>query len=337
MKLAGLAFTALGTGLCDQIGEELIRRGHEFQRFTTPFSPDLKGQVEGLFASCDGLIFVGAAGIAVRAIAPFVRSKTTDPAVVVMDEQGRFSISLLSGHIGGANDLALLLAEITGAQPVVTTATDGRNLFSVDRFAARKGLRIGSMTMAKEISAALLAGKSIGVESEFPVDGALPKGFEFADRGPIGLSISIYDKAPVFDRTLFLVPTAVTLGIGCRKSISKERIQFAVEEALGAAGLSPKSIGGVCSIDLKAEEAGLLEFCRERNLRYEVFSAQELSQVSGEFSTSSFVEGVTGVDNVCERAAVLGSGGGPLLLKKQAIQGVTVAAARSDWRICFED
>ncbi len=337
MKLAGLAFTAQGVNLCDQIGAEFIRRGHEFQRYTTPFVPDLKGQVETLFSHCDGLIFVGAAGIAVRAIAPFVRSKTTDPAVVVVDEQGRFSISLLSGHIGGANDLALFLAEIIGARPVITTATDGRKLFSVDRFAARKGLWIGDMTAAKEVSAALLSGKPIGVECEFPVEGRLPKGFVFASRGKIGLSVSIYEKEPPFERTLFLVPPAVTLGIGCRKGISKERIRTAVEEAIEKAGLSMRSVGRICSIDLKAEEAGLLEFCQERDLPFQVFSSEELSQVKGAFSASDFVEGVTGVDNVCERAAVLGAAGGPLLLGKQVKQGVTVAAARNEWRICFED
>ena len=108
------------------------------------------------FRSKDLLIFIGSTGIAVRSIAPYVQSKKTDPAVIVVDEQGRHAISLLSGHIGGANELTLLVAELTGAEPVITTATDLHGKFAVDAFAARRNLYMDSMPAAKEIAAALV-------------------------------------------------------------------------------------------------------------------------------------------------------------------------------------
>jgi cobalt-precorrin 5A hydrolase len=116
--------------------------------------------------SCDGLVFVSATGIAVRSIAPFIKSKKSDPAVAVVDESGHFSISLLSGHIGGANDLAQLIAEKIGAQAVVTTATDVNGKIAIDVTAKKNGLFITSMPMAKEVSASVLSGERIGFFSE---------------------------------------------------------------------------------------------------------------------------------------------------------------------------
>lgn len=127
------------------------------------------------FADSDALIFIGATGIAVRSIAPYVASKKSDPAVLVIDECGHFVISLLSGHLGGANELALKVAEILHAVPVVTTATDLHHRFAVDVFAKKNNCSIFNMKAAKEVSAALLAGRRVGFYSEFPVEGELPE------------------------------------------------------------------------------------------------------------------------------------------------------------------
>ena len=122
----------------------------------------------------EGLVFVGAVGIAVRSIAPLLRSKTTDPAVVVVDEAGQFAISLVSGHMGGANQLARQVASCLDATPVVTTATDVNGKFAVDVFAVKNGLAIGSMRRAKEISAAILAGRPVGIHTAYRLEGEVP-------------------------------------------------------------------------------------------------------------------------------------------------------------------
>ena len=143
--------------------------------FAKPVDESIKEWTKARFADCDAIIFIGACGIAVRSIAPFVKSKKVDPAVVVVDEQGKFAISLLSGHIGGANELAQEVAEIVHGQPVVTTATDLNNKFAVDVFAKKNGCFISDMNLAKEVSAALLAGKEVGFASDFPWLGEIPE------------------------------------------------------------------------------------------------------------------------------------------------------------------
>ena len=127
------------------------------------------------FAGADALVFVGAAGIAVRAIAPHVSSKATDPAVVVVDEGGRFAVPILSGHLGGANDLARRIGALLGAEPVVTTATDLRGLFPVDQWARVQHCAIPEPERIKGVSARLLAGETVALRSDWPISGPPPE------------------------------------------------------------------------------------------------------------------------------------------------------------------
>ncbi|MBE6009084.1 MAG: cobalamin biosynthesis protein CbiG [Lachnospiraceae bacterium] len=284
----------------------------------------------------DAFVFVGAAGIAIRAIAPYVADKTKDPALVVADEKGQFVIPLLSGHIGGANELALRIAAEIGAEPVLTTATDVRGLFAVDVFAKKNDLWISDMKQAKLISARLVRGEKVGFYSDVPLEGELPAELVNAveqvhakspDETAVscGIVISAYEKQ-IFEDRLLLVPRCLTVGIGCKRGASKDKILEAVQEVFAQTGLSLKAICSIASIDLKKDEAGLIGTAQEFGVSFETFSAEELSAVEGDFSESSFVKGVTGVDNVCERAAVLVSGG-ELLVRKVAKDGVTVAVA----------
>lgn len=288
------------------------------------------------FSRSDALIFVGACGIAVRSIAPFIGHKTTDPAVVVVDERGRFAISLLSGHIGGGNGLAQTAAQIVGAQPVVTTATDLNQVFAVDIFAKKNGCHISDMKYAKEVSARLLEGEKVGFFSDFPWEGTLPPGLVERRAGMdlgIGLTVFTKEKDP-FSHTLYLIPRVVTVGIGCRKGISQGAVEAALKKAADQAGIFLDAIGQAASIDLKKEEPGLIGCLKEMDLPFKTFSAGELRAVEGAFTPSSFVSSVTGVDNVCERSAVLASGGG-LILRKTAWDGVTVAFAMEGWTPVF--
>ena len=275
----------------------------------------------------DAFVFVGAAGIAIRAIAPYVADKTKDPALVVVDEKGQFVIPLLSGHIGGANELAVRIANELGAQPVLTTATDVRGLFAVDVFAKKNDFWISDMKQAKLISARLVRGEKVGFYSDLPLEGELPAELDSAEESAssCGIAISAYEKQ-IFEDQLLLVPSCLTVGIGCKRGTAKEKILETVQEVFAKEGLSLRAICRIASIDLKKDEAGLIGTAQEFDVPFETFSAEELAAVEGDFSESSFVKGVTGVDNVCERAAVLGSAGN-LIVRKVAKDGVTVAVA----------
>ena len=283
----------------------------------------LDAWTEAHFATDDALIFVGASGIAVRAIAPHVRDKFTDPAVVSVDEAGRFVVPLLSGHVGGANELARDVAVITGGQAAVSTATDVNGLFAVDEWAARHGFAILERSIAKEISAALLDGRPVGFKSDFELDDK-PSGVT-ESAASVGFIVSLDDSAMPFPRTLHLVPRVVTVGVGCRKGTDPSALEQAVVDALAEAKVSVKAVTTIASIDVKKDEQAILELAAKMGWSPVFYTADELAAVPGEFSSSDFVKRTVGVDNVCERAAC--ASGGELVLGKQAGGGITVALA----------
>lgn len=284
------------------------------------------------FACSDALVFVGSCGIAVREIAPYLQSKRTDPAVVVVDERANFVIPLLSGHIGGANALASCLAEVLGATAVITTATDVNHRFSVDAWAARNGYVLEDMTAAKAVSTAILE-HDVPMLCELPRKSAYPSGVVEGSSGALGIYVGYRARYP-FDCTLQIVPKVLHLGIGCRRGTSTEAISQAVQAVFQTNGLDMRAIKCAASIDLKQNEQGLLEACAVNGWPVHFYSAQQLSQVSGRFTPSVFVQSVTGVDNVCERAACLGAE--KLLVPKIAQNGVTVAIAAERVEVSFE-
>ncbi|MDR1450584.1 MAG: cobalamin biosynthesis protein [Propionibacteriaceae bacterium] len=329
MRIAAIAFTDAGCAL----GRRL-QSGEPDLDVTRCPAGGLADWTRERFASCDALLFIGSVGIAVRAVASLARSKASDPAVVVIDEQGQFAIPVLSGHIGQANALARRLARAIGAKAVVTTATDLRGLFAVDDWAVRQGLRIANPERVKTVSAALLAGRDIRLAAEFPIAGTPPR--------QVVLGGNQWDvfvtcrTLPPTDTALHLVPPVITAGVGCRKGTSVEAVEAAFSAALAAAGRHRLSVAEVCSVDLKADEPGLAEFCARHGLPFRTFAAASLAALEGDFAASEFVATIAGVDNVCERAAVLG-GGGYLVARKAAWDGVTVALALREPSLCFDD
>ncbi|MDE7010057.1 MAG: cobalt-precorrin 5A hydrolase [Oscillospiraceae bacterium] len=338
MRTAIFAFSRRGCTAAGRIRDVLGGecRCYTMEKYCTkgfaPIAPPLTDFTGPVFAWADALVFVGACGIAVRAVAPHLRDKRTDPAVVVVDELEKFVISLLSGHIGGANNLAERLAAALGSVPVVTTATDVSGRFAVDAWAVKRGLHIVSKEAAKAVSAAVLE-DSVPLCTDFPIAGDLPAGVEMGGMGDVGICISWKNQSP-FRKTLLLAPPVLHLGIGCRRGTNVEAIASLVERVLEEAGALPEAVKVVASIDLKQDEPGLLEFCRQRKWPVSFYSAKELSDVEGEFTPSRFVQKTTGVDNVCERAALLGAE--RLLVKKIAKDGVTVALAVESWEVCFD-
>lgn len=282
----------------------------------------------------DALLFVSACGIATRAIAPLVHDKFCDPAVVCVDESAAFAVPLLSGHVGGANELARRVAGMCGAQPVVTTATDVNGLFSVDEWARRSRLVVLDRDVAKLISAKLLENQPVGFASDFDVAGTLPRGVQ-EDACAAGFSVSHdADKRP-FAQTLRLVPHTVVVGVGCKRGAGADAILSLVDSCLAQAHVAPEAVCALASIDVKADEKGLTEAARRRGWNLRLYSAEHLAAVSGNFSSSEFVRRTVGVDNVCERAAC--ADGAMLLLGKRSSQGVTVAVAATEPRLSFED
>ena len=314
---------------------------------------------EAFAHGCDGIVFVGACGIAVRAIAPYVTSKMHDPAVVCVDEAGKWAISLLSGHVGGANDLARRIARIVGATPVVTTATDMRGTFAIDEWAARRSLVIANPQLIKHVSGALLEGGHVGVRvgRQVSLTGELPAGFvreecagdtdsasDTNDAGdirkpcPAGAAPDSADASHVLHahvhlgpellcasdpNTLHLITRNVVVGVGCRRGCEPAILQDCVEAALVGLGLAPESVCALATIDLKATEPAVVELAAEHGWLLRTFSAQALAVQSGDFASSEFVRAQVGVDNVCERA--LACCGATRILDKQAHQGTTVA------------
>ena len=293
----------------------------------------LAGLVSDIFDSFDALIFVCACGIAVRAAAPHIKSKTTDPAVVVIDDCGRFVIPVLSGHIGGANALAERLAELIGAEAVITTATDTGGLFSPDSFAAANDLIMTDTDAAKAVAAAVLDGEKVGFVSGYEYRN-MPDALTSGEDCDIGLYVGAEHIEP-FPVTLRLVPRNIVLGIGCKRGTDCQTIEKAVSYVLGGAGIGSDRVCGVATIDIKADEPGLAGFCEKNSLELSVCTAEELMSAEGDFTASDFVKSVTGADNVCERSAVKCSGGS-LILRKTALGGVTVAAAEKPVILDFE-
>ena len=344
-RLVIVSFTEAGTRLARQIETLAKNTAYEVSRYVksryvmeeevpetmraTAILGKLKEQVQVRMRQMDGIVFVGADGIAVRSIAPFIENKAKD---------GMFCIPILAGHLGGANALALWIADAVGAVPVITTATDRKKRFAVDLFAKENDLEISDLKLAKEISAALLAGKKIPICCEKELAEILPEGLycceDFAEE-PARPGIYFGIKSCGEEGVLSLIPKAVTVGIGCRRGTDKEKIDRCVHEACKEADIDKKAISRVASIDLKAREQGILEWCRESGIPFAVYPAEVLNDVEGSFTSSAFVKETTGVDNVCERSALLASDGGKLIQRKTAVDGVTAALAVREWRIHF--
>ena len=326
---AAEALTARGN-VCRVFAAEKHRVSEAVEALTVPCA-DWAGAG---FAEADALIFCCAAGIAVRGIAPHVRSKKTDPAVIVVDETARFVVSLLSGHIGGANELAADLAADLGATPVITTATDLNGLFAVDVFAEKNHLFIESMALAKAVSAALLAGEAVGFCSDLPVRGSVPP--ELSQDGPadIGVCVTADAKTAPFDKTLRLIPRRYAAGLGCRRGKDVGEMARFFAERLADCGVDPRALRCIASVDLKRDEACLLALAETYKVPFVTYTAEELNALPGEFSGSDFVKGVTGVDCVSERSALLAAGG-RIVCKKIAGEGMTFALAEYEEDVCF--
>jgi len=327
-KFALISFTERGKALREKVAAAL---GGEIEFFDKN-TRDVKTWVGEKFSARVPIVFIGAAGIAVRLIAPLVASKDKDPAVIVIDEAGRYVVPLLSGHIGGANALAARLAASLGARAVITTATDINGVFAADAWAAENGCAIGDISNIKHVSSALLNGAPVGFHSDFPVNGGLPRGL-ITGAADIGVCVSLDDKKRPFKTTLNVIPRIITVGAGCRKAADSRAFEEFIRDGLARNGVSLTAVEALASIDIKSGEDCMIKFAQKNNIEFVTYSAEELQAVEGEFASSGFVEKTAGVGNVCERAAA--KRGGRLIIRKTARGGMTLAAAARDWECAF--
>lgn len=338
-EIRAACFSARGEALGRRLGVVTVTR--------FPGDVSLADWTREGFQRAQALVFIGACQIAVRAIAPCVHSKLTDPAVVVIDETGRYVIPLLGGHAGGANDLASHLSGRLGAHAVLTTATDRRHAFAPDSWAAETGLGVVNPEAVKRISAAVLDGEQILIGvcgKDTPEGGAASFGSLHCDGD-----------------MLRLVPRTVVIGAGCRRGIDPDHLEQCFLAFCARHGIEAASVLCLASIDLKKEEPALLSLAGRRKLLFRTYSARQLMETEGAYSSSGFVLQTTGTDNVCERAAVRAAleldmetweegsfgdgtedagmpegagsgmeteGAGRLMIPKEAWEGVTLAASR---------
>lgn len=341
-KFAIWAITNNGACIADKIakgleGSELYFH-HELNNGNAFSFRTLKSILPKVFNNYKGHIFIMSTGIVVRAIALLLKSKTTDPAVVVMDDMGIHSISLVSGHIGGANELAIKVAKLTGAKPVITTATDLNNIPGIDLIAGKLNLFIENPDAIKIISMALLSGKKVKVHDPYEI---LKRHFpsRFIEKPP-GSDFMSGNKPGVFvddivtelpPNILILRPPTLVAGIGCNRNTGKEEIKSFLSNTLENNNLSQKSLARIATINIKSDEPGLIALGNDLGLPIVFFDKEELTKATGIKSQSDIVEKYTGVKNVCEAAAILASKNGQLVIPKNSIKNVTVAIARTSF------
>lgn len=345
MNIVIYAFSNSGALLSDKIIESFCNENIEAfvpekyvqsAKYVKLRKDNLYKSVAKSFTEKDCIIFIGAAGIAVRAIAQNVRSKKTDPAVICVDERGINVISLLSGHIGRANELTVKLASAIGGNPIITTATDVNNKFAVDQWASSHNLHITSLKKARDVAADILENKPIGFTSDFNVEGCIPKELIFSGE-KTGICVSLNENKKPFESTLTLIPKIISIGVGCKNGADFNDIYDAIREVLRQNNISIFAVKSLNSIELKKDEKGIIKAAKIFKVPFHTYAKEQLNKIKGDFTASDFVREVTGVDSVCERAALMDSNSSKLIIKKTIINSVTVAASQDDYTVEFKE
>ncbi len=315
MTLVIVYFTGRGESLANKLNTLLTEFDIRLCKCFGPDHPDLSGIVSEAFDSGCCLLFIGAVGIAVRSISPYVSDKLSDIPVVVADDAGEFIIPILSGHVGGANKLAVQIAGRLEAIPVITTSTDVNTAFSADLFAVENNLKIRNRDGIRRVNAKAIENKSITLSiKDYPPD------------NPVDIIVADSTDCPC---DLLLSPKKYTLGIGLRKEKDAKETEEFVSKVLSDNGVAFDDVYALCTIDIKEDEPALKYLRDKYRIPLICFEASVLNRVAGSFDSSGFVKQITGTDNVCERAAVLCAGScAELVVKKTKGDGVTVAVAQ---------
>jgi len=325
----------LGRRLADALAAELYTPFALAEANRATGFASLPSLMAEIFTSRSAHVFIAACGLVVRAVAPHLRGKDRDPAVVVLDQAGRHAISLLSGHLGGANELARRVAALTGGEPVITTATDCLGLPSFDVIARDLGLAIDNLEAVKHLNAALITGERIMIFDPAGrlarVEGLLAGRVDWAaspENLPWDAPCLIVDwrERNLGPRHLALRPKVLAVGVGCRKGAGAKAVLELIRAALVAKRLSPLSVRVLASIEAKRGEPGILEAAAALGVQTIFFSAHELGAASPP-NPSAMVAKHMGVSSVCEAAAMCAAGTTRLLATKIKSGTATAAVA----------
>ncbi|MCR5302500.1 MAG: precorrin-4 C(11)-methyltransferase [Lachnospiraceae bacterium] len=309
-----ICFNESGRGVIKRLNSAAEDAGIEPAQIIMCDRASMNKTVEESFRAGNALIFVGAVGIAVRAISPFVKDKLTDSPVIVIDDRGEYVIPILSGHAGGANKLAASTAQLLGAVAVITTSTDVNGAFSPDVFAAENRLAIRNRDGIKKVSAKALEGKSITLSVK-----------DYPPKEPVDIII-----ADETDReyTLLLTPKRYIVGIGMRRDKDPEEAEEFILSVLKEHDIAINDVYALSTIDIKEDERAIRSFSYKYRIPVIGFEASLLNKAEGDFTSSDFVSEKVGTDNVCERAAVLAAGPrAKLICRKTKGVGITAAIA----------
>jgi cobalt-precorrin 5A hydrolase/precorrin-3B C17-methyltransferase len=293
-------------------------------------SGPIQEQLREAWGTCDAIVAFLATGATVRLIAPLLAGKATDPGVVCVDEAARYAVALLGGHAGGANELAARVAEVLGAQPVVTTATDAAGIAALDGL----GFAVANREAVAPVTRAMLDGEPIGwrCDAVWPLP-PLPANVGAAHSARHGIVVTdrAGDGAARGSATILLHPPSLVLGIGASRGVAERELRELVDHVLGAAGLAPESVRCIATADVKADEAGLVSFAALQGWPLETYAAAILSQVDVP-NPSAIVERAVGTPSVSEAAALLAARAhgraAELVVPKTASAMATVAVAR---------
>lgn len=348
MRIAVIAITRNGARLAARLRDGLGNADiHVLKKYagqagkgSIPFDNDLGSLIARLWPNYRGFVCIMATGIVVRLVAPLLQNKETDPGVVVVDDSGRFAISLLSGHLGGGNLLAERSASVIGARPVITTATDSNELPSFDMIAQAEGWEIDDISRIKVLNSCLLDGEEIALvdatdrvrfhlqgKTKFSVHTTLISALRSPAKGIVLVSSRIVPLQFQTDRILVLRPKSLFLGIGCNRGTEPEEIGETVAQQLKRLFLSINSVAAVGTVDAKSGEPGLLRFAESIGVPVRFYTAAELNEVVVPTPPSGHAMKAVGATGVAEPAALLASGGGELILAKVKSGNVTLAIA----------
>ncbi len=316
------------------VSENLINKLSGLKKMDNSFCKNpfvfskLSKKIKEVFKAFDGHIFIFSTGIAVRIIAPLIETKVSDPAVVVLDDNACHAISLLSGHIGGANDLAIKVGSITKAKPVITTATDVHKKPSIDTIAIKYDMHIANPGMIKKINMAILGEKIIKIDDSFDFLYHKIPNSVFNKKNPDIICTDLDMNVP--RGTLVLNPKSLVIGIGCNRGTSLDEIDAFLLDILKQNKLSIKSIKCFASIDAKHNETGFLKLSKRHQIEFDFIDKQKLESVKNIKNPSKTVEKHMGVKSVCEAAAIKAGMNAKLIVPKQIKGNVTIAIARKD-------
>ena len=312
-----------------------IEKDSDKENYVIYIKKRLKDFVSEIFDKYDYIIFIMATGIVIRTIAPLIVNKFSDPAILVTDEKGRNVISLLSGHMGGANEMTLYISRLIDSNPVITTATDVNEKSSLDMIAKKLNAYIDNFRdNVLKINSMIVNNKKVGlyIDGDYKVD---TRGFSVCKKDEVNNYeniVAISNKKDIgFDKDniIKVVPKNIVLGIGCKRNTDSEHMKNSLIEFLDKENIHIKSIESIGSIELKKDEEAIINLCRFLEVPFKTFTVEEISEVDHLYGKSEWVKQNVGVYSVAEPVAHLLSSGN-LIIEKNTYKGITFSVGRID-------